>query len=394
MPFEGRGVMSRRIEFCALVLGGSLGMSEACRRFKISRPTGYKWKERAKRSGLAHLAEESRRPRRQPGATRQDWVERILAVRDAWGWGGRKLADQLGAAGGDPEPITVHPRTIDRILAREGRIPREKRSTAATKRFARATPNELWQMDHKGALKVGRCTVEPLTILDDHSRFVLSLTAQRSTAAEPAWKALVATFRAYGMPEAILVDHGSAWYSMTNGHGLTWLSVELIKRDIRLIYSGIGHPETQGKVERFHRTLKRELLHQGWPATLRETQPALDRYRQRYNTERPHEALGMQVPAGHYEPSPRDYIEQPRPWEYAEGANVRRLDGAGAVTWDRRRFFVCEALANEWVCCKRYGARLLVSYRSAAIRDIDLKTGKSVPILPSARDWPQAGASE
>jgi transposase InsO family protein len=118
------------------------------------------------------------------------------------------------------------------------------------------------------------------------------------------------------VPQAILTDHGTTWYSTTNRHGLTWLGVWLIKQGVVLKYSRVGRPQTQGKVERFHRTLKERTRHRGLPATLRECEQWADEFRREYNDERPHEALGMKRPKEVYSREGlREYQENPREWE-------------------------------------------------------------------------------
>ncbi len=145
------------------------------------------------------------------------------------------------------------------------------------------------------------------------------------------------------------MDHGSPWWSTTNAYGLTTLSVWLIKHGIRLLMSGLRHPQTQGKVERFHRTLKDDVLHHGRPETLTGWQSAFDRFRNRYNHIRPHESLDMAVPADRYMASSRRYQPRPPEWHYPEGANLKKLSSHGCLPYGGRYYFVCEALKCEWV---------------------------------------------
>jgi hypothetical protein len=249
-------------------------------------------------------------------------------------------------------------------------------------RFERAAPNELVQMDFKSPYRLAAGSIcVPLSLLDDHSRYALALAPLPSTGADGVQRVLESVMERYGVPESILVDHGTPWWSSTNGHGLTRLGVFLIRQGVRLVYSGVGHPQTQGKVERFHKTLQAWLRHHGRPTTLRGLTRALDAFRQEYNEVRPHEALDMHTPSCRYCPSTRQYEPNPAPWEYPLGAEVRRLTDNGCFSEVGRYLFVCHALAHRRVRIERFADRLLVSYRHMLIREIDLTSGQSHSIL-------------
>jgi len=302
--------------------------------------------------------------------------KRVVALRRRYGWGARKLQVLL-----DTEGVSLPVTTIHRILKRHGLITPSKKGYSATERFERASPNELWQMDFKGDVPVkgGRCY--PLSILDDHSRYVLGLYALHRPGGEQVYHALAQTFACYGVPAEMLMDHGTPWYSTTNGHGLTWLSVALLKQGIRLTYSGIRHPQTQGKVERFHRTLKDSVAFHGTPQTLDGWESALLRFQDEYNTIRPHEALQMEIPVKQYRPSRQSYNPNPPEWEYPPGSIVAQLNSQGCVTYRGQRFFVCEPLANERVQITEVNGLLLVKFQRTYIRQINIKTRKSVPLM-------------
>ena len=163
---------------------------------------------------------------------------------------------------------------------------------------------------------------------DDHSRYAVGLYALPAFRADRIYPCLVETFERYGVPEAMLMDRGSVWWSTTNGYGLTWLSVRLIEQGIQLSYGRVRHPQTQGKVERFHRTLAEAIRHRGKPQRMAEWPGALDEFRKIYNERRPHEALGMKRPVERYRASARAYHPTPRAWEYPSGkhrATAERL---------------------------------------------------------------------
>jgi hypothetical protein len=237
-------------------------------------------------------------------------------------------------------------------------------------------------MDFKGEYALaagGKCY--PLSLLDDCSRYLLGLWALPSTQATGVHQVLRQHFREHGVPQEMLMDHGSTWYCNRSGHGLTWLSVWLITQGIRLRYSGVHHPQTQGKVERLHRTLKERTQHRGTPSTLSEWSRWAQEFQHEYNCERPHAALDMKTPQELYtEENLRPYQEQPRPWDY-QGGEVRRLDNQGGLHKYGNWFFICEALAKQWVRVDEFDNKLTVTFRHLTIREIDLETKSSTAVL-------------
>jgi transposase InsO family protein len=280
----------------------------------------------------------------------------------------------------EEEALAMPVRTIHRVLERRGLIGEEGHA-AAPGRFERSAPNELWQMDSKGKYPLPQAECHPLSIVDDHSRYAVGLYALPELSIQQAWPCLVETFRQYGVPQAMLMDRGSLWWSEQNGWGLTWLSVRLIEQGIRLLYGRVRHPQTQGKVERFHRTLGGELRHRGLPERWDQWPPLLAQVQRDYNQWRPHEALGMRRPAEVYHPSPQPYRDPPREWEYPSGSEVRRLNSQGLLEEGGRRWFVCWALAGQRVRIERVASKLLVSYRHMYLREIDLEHGGTRPLV-------------
>ncbi len=389
MPWKRTEVSEQRVQFVVRAVSRKESMAGLCRQFGISRPTGYLWRERYwAAQSLRGLQERSRRPHRSP-AQIEAWKEdQVVALRQQYGWGAKKLAVLLAEQG-----IVLTVTTINRILQRRGLVLPEEAHRPAVERFERARPNELWQMDAKGwyATEDGRCT--PLSVLDDHSRYAVGLHALAACRAENVQRCLLGTFEQYGVPEAMLMDHDPLWWSMTNGYGLTWLSVWLLRQAIELHYGAVAHPQTQGKVERFHRTLDKELRHRGLPRRLAQWGPALAWFQQRYNYERPHEALAMQRPAERYQPSARAYQAQPPDWEYPEGSLVKQLNSQGCLEWAGQRWFVCEALAGERVQLEPLEEKLLVSYRHMYVREIDPQQGTSRALVMGRRRAAAVGPS-
>jgi len=377
MPWDASSVMEERIKFVIRASQDSANMSALCREFGVSRPTGYLWLARYLGAGsVAGIFELTRRPHHSPRRTPEEQEGRIVALRREYGWGARKIRVLLLQEGMDLKVAT-----INRILSRRSLIHVKDSHRPAVNRFEREHPNQLWQMDFKGdyPLRRGRCY--PLSILDDHSRFIVGLYALsgQDTATVSAY--LISTFKRYGVPEAMLMDHGVPWWANANGHGLTRLSVSLIKQGIRLYFSGVRHPQTQGKVERFHRTLTDAVRHRGQPSTLPDFAREFKEIRRQYNYVRPHESLQMTVPSQHYQPSSKSYIPKPVPWEYPEGATLVRLNMKGGFYYRLRRHFVCEALAGEIVRLEEVDNKLLISYRHTYLREIDFNTGKSTTLL-------------
>jgi transposase InsO family protein len=368
MPWRTTNVEEQRMQFVIRATSGAERLSALCREFGISRPTGYLWRRRYEQSRtLTEIGERSRRPHHSPTRTGPRQQRRVMALRKQTGCGAKKLRVLLAE-----EEIRLPVRTIHRILERNGLVS-ELAHGPAPGRFERSEPNQLWQMDSKGKypLQDGECHV--LSILDDHSRYVVGLHALPELSGDQAQPCLVETFRRYGVPQAMLMDRGSLWWTAWNGWGLTQLSVGLIEQGIRLLYGRVCHPQTQGKVERFHRTLGAELRHRGLPPRFAQWPTALAEIETNYNVRRPHEALGMQRPVEHYQPSPRRYAEQVKPWEYPVGSEVRRLNSQGMLTDGGQRWFICGALAEQQVRVERFDGKLLVSYRHMYVREVDLE---------------------
>lgn len=381
MPWKSETVMDQRIEFILRAKLKEDSFSELCREFGISRPTGYLWLKRYEQVGsITGLKEKSRRPNNSPLQTEHELEKLVVAFRKKQGWGARKIQVLMTKEGHQLGSATIH-----RILVREGLIESNPADRKTTKRFERNECNQMAQMDFKGEYQVREGKSYPLSFLDDHSRYALGLWPLDSPNAQGVHDSLKSRFQEVGVPQSILTDHGTPWFSTTNGHGLTWLSVWLIKQGISLKFSGIRHPQTHGKVERFHRTLKERTRQRGLPETLDEWRKWAPEFTHEYNYERPHEALGMKTPGEVYtHDNLRPYQENPREWEYT-GGEVRRLNAQGALYYCGRRFFVCEALAKEQVRTDELDGLLVVTFRETTVREINLRTGSSIGVVLDTR---------
>ncbi len=332
MPFHEVSRMVSKLEFVRLGSAEGANVRLLCRRFGVAPATGYKWLARYAERGLAGLEERSRRPHRSPCRSEPGVEAAVLAVRAQHpAWGGRKIRARLLQAGAEMAPA---PSTITAILRRHGEpVGAHGGGRADWTRFEQPRPNALWQMDHKGhvAMADGR-RLHPLTVLDDHSRYALVLKACTDQRTGSVREALVEAFRRYGLPEAIITDNGAPW---GNGPGqpFTPLGVFLIDQGIRIAHARPYHPQTMGKDERFHRTLKLEAM--GGPpfADAPAAQKVFERWRAIYNHERPHEALDLRPPASRYQPSPRSYRETPEPIDYAPQDQVRTVQDGGRISF-------------------------------------------------------------
>ncbi len=342
MPWQEVSTMSLRHEFVSLAMKEESNITELCRRFTVSRETGYKWIHRFKREGLKGLEDRSRRPYMSPNHTPEQVEHLVVKVRDAHpSWGARKIHARLHALRHKNIPS---PSSITRILRRYNRIdPVESSKHKPWKRFEHEVPNGMWQMDFKGYFPIYSGHCHPLTVLDDHSRYALGLEAcpdEKRLTVEPK---LTGIFRRYGVPDSILVDNGSPW-GISSKHVHTKLTVWLIRLGVTVIHSGAYHPQTLGKDERFHRTLKAEVLQNHAFRDLEECQERFDVWKHIYNFERPHEALGMDVPASRYKPSPRPFPEVLPPIEYGPGDILRKVQYKGEIHYKNRIYTVSRAL--------------------------------------------------
>ena len=350
MGWSEASIMSLRREFVKLATQDGANVRELCRRYEISPTTGYKWIGRGASADETY-ADRSRRPHRSPTQTATEIEKLVLEVRDAHPvWNARKIRRLLQQQWRSDLHVPAAS-TIGQILKRNGRI--NDAASAAShdwQRFEHQAPNELSQIDFKGNFETGQGRCYPLTMLDDHSRFSLVLKACTNERGETVKEHLIDCFRRYGMPRRMNMDNGNPWGN-PSGERYTHFTVWLIRLGVGISHSRPFHPQTNGKDERFHRTLKAELLGNRWFATIDELQRALDRWREIYNHERPHEALGLDVPASRYRASVRAYPEVLLPFEY-DSANVRTVGRRGCVSIRGVQHFVGVAFAGQRVALK------------------------------------------
>jgi transposase InsO family protein len=350
MPWKAATIMSQRLEFVTFALSDGANVSELCRRYNISRKTGYKWIKRFLQMGYAGLVDISRKPKNSPTATSDDLQKAILQVRTKHkAWGGRKIRRRLENLGWQNVPAAS---TITDILRRHGYIDAHESTKHMTwRRFEAKAPNDLWQIDFKGhfAADPGRC--HPLTVLDDHSRYSLGLEACGDEKTVTVRQRLVSIFQRYGLPKQMLMDNGSPW-GFDKRHGFTPLTVWLIRQGIGIIHSRPYHPQTLGKDERFHRTFKAEIGQYCIGFTLARCQKRFDAWRDVYNFQRPHESLGMAVPSTRYRPSHRKYKKRLPPVEYGPGDQVRKVQQGGWISYRGREYSVPKSFFGHRVALR------------------------------------------
>lgn len=298
MSWQEVTTLTLRLEFVMFAQREDCNFASMCKVFKISRKTGYKWLHRFSQYGAEGLLDLSRRPHYSPLKSVEAVETAVTALRESHpAWGGRKIKARLENLGHQDVPAAS---TITAILRRKELLNLEESAKhTAFISFEHPNPNDLWQMDFKGhiAMQQGRC--HPLTVLDDHSRFNIVLKACADEKTDTVQNALISSFRQYGLPNRMTMDNGSPWGN-DQFNGLTQLTAWLIRLGVKVSHSRPYHPQTQGKDERFHRTLKAEAIMGQQFETLAHCQLRFDEFRDIYNLERPHESVDMKAPITRY----------------------------------------------------------------------------------------------
>lgn len=368
MPWKDKTVEELRKEF-AEAAKTSTNFSSLCREFGITRKTGYKWLKRV--SETNDLSDHSHTPFSIPGKTSPEIERLILEKRYNDKWGGKKILQTLENEGYTDLPCL---RTVNNILKRNGCISQEESDKHKPfKQFEREKCNELWQTDFKGdfgLLNGERCF--PLDIIDDHSRFCLRLEAKSS--AKGVMESFEKTFKEYGMPNSILSDNGAQFAGFKGGY--TQFERWLMDLDVAPIHGRFRHPQTQGKIERFHRSMKYEFLKFNEFEDLDEAASGLAEWRNKYNTVRPHEALGMKCPADIYISSDRKYPEKIYSYEYSGIYRMVKINNWGYIRFDKISLFLSETMCDTRVEVRPANNDTFdVYYRNYRIAQIDAANG-------------------
>jgi putative transposase len=347
MPWRVTSPMYLRQRFVLDAEHTPASFAELCRRYDISRKTGYKWLDRYARLGPESLADRSHRPDACPHATTPPVIREILQLRRAWRWGARKLHELLLEAH-PGEAVPAIP-TIHRILVRHGRVRRRRRSQVRAHpgrpRTPITGPNIVWSVDFKGQFKLGDGRYcYPLTIQDAYSRYLLACEGLEGPLLQPTQQVFRRLFREYGLPERIRSDNGQPFASCALGR-LSQLSVWWLRLGVRPELIEPASPHQNGRHERMHRDLKADTTRP--PAhSLGAQQRRFDTFRHTFNEVRPHEALDQRRPAALYSPSDRLYLPRLRPIAYPEHFEVRRVSTNGGIRWLNRWVNVSHILAT------------------------------------------------
>lgn len=344
MPWNTRDAMSLKQEFVSLAKKPGSNKRELCRRFGISPQTAYKWLKRYEAGGSAGLQEKSRRPASSPKLTRAELEAEVVALRqDHPAWGGCTISSMLDKR--------IAPSTVTNVLHRHSLIKPSEKEPEARLRFEHPEPNDLWQMDFKGhfAMQQGRC--HPLTILDDHSRFNLAIQACDNERGTTVKQKMSEVFETYGLPARINVDNGAPWGSPRNPGEITELSIWLVRLGIRISFSRPYHPQTNGKIERFHRSLKAEVLNGRHFSTLADAQSAFDQWREIYNLQRPHQALEYKVPMDRYRSSPWAYPQKLPEFEYGPDDVLAKVYHS-RFRFQKRYFSIAKGLVGQHIAIR------------------------------------------
>lgn len=371
MPWKEKTVEELRKEFVEAAASCS-NFSSLCREFGITRATGYKWVKRYEKDET--LSDRSRRPKITANKTAEVIEIQIIEARTTHpGWGAKKIKVSLENKGVEMPCV----KTVNNILNRYGCISKEESlKHKAFTRFEKERCNEMWQTDFKGEFRMqdgNYCF--PLDIFDDHSRFVIRIKPSKSTS-----NLVLPTFREafyeYGMPDSVLSDNGAQFAGFRQGY--TQFEKWLMNHDVLPIHGRIKHPQTQGKIERFHRAMNQELLKYYIPKDIADAERVFSDWRNTYNNERPHEALGMKCPSDIYTPSSRTYRDQVDKYEYSGKYHVIKGNSWGYVRFGGWQIYLSETMANEHIEFRPNpnGDTFIACYRNFAIGEFDVHTGK------------------
>ena len=368
--------VSERAEFLKLAQVEGCVFSTLCRRFGISRKTGYKWRERGQESG--DLRDRSRRPKCSPRKTADAVEQSVLSLRTEHPtWGGRKLRKRLLDLGLESVPSAS---TITAILHRHELIsPTESQKRGAYTRFERSVPNELWQMDFKGEFAISsRKKCYPLTILDDHSRYSLGIRACNNQRRETVERQLRRVFDRYGIPHTMYVDNGPPWGNSCRTSRHTRFSVWLMRNDIEVIHGRPYHPQGRGKLERFHRTLKQEVIQERQFGSMSRAQSCFDDWRPVYNHERPHEGLNDETPGSLYRVSDRSFRKHAKPYSYSSRFQTRKANRGGEIKFNGKSYRLSEVFIDEQVglCPTPADGVWDIYYCRFVVGQLDERTGR------------------
>jgi transposase InsO family protein len=310
-------------------------VADVCRRYGISRDTYYRYRRRYLAEGVEGLEDRSRKPKTSPAQIPTEVELRIVEMRTTHPrWGARRIRAELAREGFDAPAVS----TVHQALRRHGLVAAQPpRKAKADKRFEREISNDLWQIDATRILLGDTTPAWVINLLDDHSRYLLAAMAGPAATTDMAWDVFELAASRYGLPRQVLSDNGLAFTGKLRNFEVIF-ETNLKDLGVELINAAPYHPQTLGKLERFHRTLKEWLSDEGPAWDLEHLQELLDGFRFHYNRHRPHQGINDQTPAERYEPAADKLPEPPtiHTPDYPTGAILRRVTATGNVGYQRK----------------------------------------------------------
>lgn len=361
-----------RREVLIVVESSGESIADICRRYGISRQTYYRYRRRYLLEGLDGLEDKSRRPKHSPSRIDAELETAICAMRKAHPrWGARRIGAELERSGVSPPSMS----TIHQSLVRNGLVPASvPRRPKALKRFEREVSNDLWQIDATRIRLANRSSAWVMDMIDDHSRYLLAAVASRRATGEAAWDCFEEAASRYGLPRQVLSDNGLCFTGRLHGVEVEFQR-SIGELGVQLINSGPYHPETLGKLERFHKTLKAWLVEEGPAFDLVHLQELLDGFRHHYNRERPHQGIGNVTPAERYRfaapvaeaPASLGVDERGEPM-YPPHSLLRKVSSSGVLAYDARQIHVGSRWAGATLRVIQVGPLVHMYYGEELIR--------------------------
>jgi transposase InsO family protein len=363
MPFIEVSKMDSIRSMVALVQSGAISVTAAAEEFGVTRKVVYHWLAKAQTLGIENLSYASRAPKSVPNRTDQEIINMLLALKKEFPvWGARKLTTILER---DFE-VKISERTANRHLEKAGLV--KARIKQSVQRFERESPNLLYQMDFKGLPK--KLPFALLTVIDDASRMCLHFAPIKDKTRESVLAALWKMFEETGLPESVLMDNGDCWGTHTRRCPTTF-EAQLWKLGIRTTHGRPGHPQTQGKVERFHRTAKEEMGEALLCNDVDTFRQSCEAFRTRYNWVRPHDALGQDVPGLHYKPSQRLRPDSMPAPATIPGLIVRRVQDTGHFSFEGKFYKVGKGLAYEPIQIEIQNQTLIIHFAGQYVTQME-----------------------
>lgn len=384
MPWKETSVMEERELFINAVLENADTFKDNCIKFGISTKTGYKWFNRFNEDGLKGLNDHSRRPAAHPASLSEDTLCQLIELKLAHSsFGPKKILELYRRIHPSDAPSLS---SVNRIFKKVGLVKKRRKRRASntgrlTSNIAVSQPNDLWTIDFKGWWKsLDNKRIEPLTVRDEFSRYVLACEYLERTNTGEVMEVLKRLFREYGLPKAMQSDNGAPFASRSNVKGISRLSAWLITLGIEINRSRPGHPQDNGGHERMHKDLKSSVQVR-FRGSARTYKAELEMWRDEFNNIRPHESLGMKTPAEVFRKSDRRYSGTPSDIDYPTEYQTRKVATTGYIKYDGGEYFISSSIRKYSVGLKVVdSAELAVYFAKVLLGIINLKTLSFSPV--------------